>query len=115
MQASMTSKVVILWWECTLAWSSWGLLPADLGSAVSEHFKMTVVKRVMEAYAACAIQLAQLLHKKSAHQREQAESQPDALLLAAELNHAVTALLDRGGAAHEASMKDVLASKWLPP
>ena len=76
---------------------------------------MTVVKRMMEAYAACAIQLAQLVSKKSLNQEKQADLQPDALLLAAELSHAASTLLDRGSAAHEASMKDVLASKWLPP
>ena len=88
---------------------------ADVGTAVSEHIKASVVKRVMEAYAACAIQLAGMVEKKqsrtpiSTDDKQQDEGQH------ALLGRASQTLLERGHAAHAAAAKDVLASKWLPP
>lgn len=86
------------------------LLCADLGSAVATTVKTSVVKRVLEAYAACAIQLAELVKKREVRGRSgDGASEVDALQKGSELLHA------QGVAAQAASTKDVLAVKWLPP
>lgn len=86
------------------------LLCADLGSTVATTVKTSVVKRVLEAYAACAIQLAEVVKKREVRGRsEDGASEVDALQKGSELLHA------QGIAAQAASTKDVLAVKWLPP
>ena len=85
------------------------LLCADLGSAVATTVKTSVVKRVMEAYAACAIQLAELVKNRGVRGRSEDEATSDALQKVSELLHA------QGIAVQAASTKDVLAAKWLPP
>lgn len=72
--------------------------------------KTSVVKRVLEAYAACAIQLAELVKKREVRgQAGDGATEVDALQKGAAVLHA------RGIAAQAASTKDVLAAKWLPP
>lgn len=87
------------------------MLSTDLGSAVATTVKTSVVKRVLEAYAACAIQLAELVKKREVRGRSgDGASEVDALQKGSELLHA------RGIAAMQCiSTKDVLAAKWLPP
>ena len=83
---------------------------ADLGSAVATTVKTSVVKRVIEAYAACAIQLAELVKKREARgQTGDGVAEVGTMQQGAEVLHA------RGIAAQTASSKDVLAAKWLPP
>ena len=71
--------------------------------------KASVVKRVLESYAACAIQLAELVKKRQGRGQDgDGVAELDALEKGAETLH------ERGVAAHAAS-KDVLGAKWLPP
>ncbi len=87
------------------------LIHADLGSAVAINVKTSVVKRVLESYAACSIQLAELVNKREdRNQRGDNASDVVALQKGAQQLHA------RGVAAHAAAAaKNVLAAKWLPP
>jgi len=87
------------------------LIHADLGSAVAITVKTSVVKRVLESYAACSIQLAGLVKKREdRNQHGDDAADVDALQKGAQQLHA------RGVAAHAAAAaKNVLAAKWLPP
>ena len=87
------------------------IVDVDLGTAVATTVKTSVVKRVLEAYAACAIQLAELVRKRERRgQAGDGATEVDALQRGAEVLHA------RGLAAQAASStKDVLGAKWLPP
>jgi hypothetical protein len=87
------------------------LIHADLGSAVAITVKTSVVKRVLESYAACSIQLAELVKKREDRiQHGDDAADVDALQKGAQQLHA------RGVAAHAAAAaKNVLAAKWLPP
>lgn len=85
-------------------------LCADLGSAVATTVKTSVVKRILEVYAACAIQLAELVKKREARGPSgDGASEVDALQKGSDMLRA------QGIAAQAASTKDVLAVKWLPP
>lgn len=77
---------------------------AEMGSALSTTVKASVVKRVVESYAACAIQFAALLKQRPAAEGSNAA----AVQTGASVMHA------RGEAA-SAACKDVLAAKWTPP
>ena len=83
------------------------LLCTDLGTAVATSVKASVVKRVLEAYAACAIQLAEVVKRK--------EPRADSGYGASEVDTMQKALHAKGMAARAASTKDVLAAKWFPP
>ena len=85
------------------------LIHADLGSAVAINVKTSVVKRVLESYAACSIHLAELVKKRE----DRNEHGDDAADVAA-LQNGARELRARAVAAHAAS-KNVLAAKWLPP
>ena len=68
--------------------------------------KTSVVKRVVESYAACAIQLAELVKNK----------RDDNVALMEQLHEVADKLHAKGIAAHAAAASnDVLAAKWLPP
>lgn len=84
---------------------------ADLGSAVAINVKTSVVKKVLESYAACSIQLAELVKKREdSNQRGDDAADVVALQKGAQRLHA------QGVAAHAAAAaKNVLAAKWLPP
>ena len=75
-----------------------------MGSALSTTVKASVVKRVVESYAACAIQFAALLNLRPAEGSDAAAVQNGAQVM-----HA------RGLAAQAACKDDVLAAKWTPP
>ena len=75
-----------------------------MGSALSTTVKASVVKRVVESYAACAVQFAALLKQRPAAEGSKAA----AVQTGASVMHA------RGEAA-SAACKDVLAAKWTPP
>lgn len=85
------------------------LIHADLGSAVAINVKTSVVKRVLESYAACSVHLAELVKKRE----DRNEHGDDAADVAA-LQNGARELHARAVAAHAAS-KNVLAAKWLPP
>lgn len=69
-----------------------------------------MVKRVLEVYAACAIQLAELVKNREARgPAGDGASKDDAPQKDSEMLRA------QGTAAQAASTKDVLAVKWLPP
>lgn len=85
------------------------LIHADLGSAVATNVKASVVKRVLESYAACSIHLAELVKK-----REDRNQLGDDAADVAALQNGARQLRARAVAAHAAS-KNVLAAKWLPP
>lgn len=72
--------------------------------------KASVVKRVLEAYAACAIELAEQVKMRGGrgHSRDRA-SEVDTLQEGSKVLHA------RGIAAQAVATKDVLAAKWFPP
>lgn len=76
-----------------------------MGSALSARVKTSVVKRVVESYAACAIQFAALLKQRPAAEGSDAA----AVHSGAQVMHA------RGVAAQAACKDDVLAAKWMPP
>lgn len=76
-----------------------------MGSALSVTVKTSVAKRVVESYAACAIQFAALLKQRPAEEGSDAA----AVSNGAQVMHA------RGVAAHAACKGDVLAAKWMPP
>lgn len=74
-----------------------------MGSALSATVKASVIKRVVESYAACAIQFADLLKRQPA-----AEADAAAVKMGAQV------MYDRGIAAKDACKHDVLAAKWTP-
>ena len=76
-----------------------------MGSALSTTVKASVVKRVVESYAACAIQFAALLNLRPTAEGSDAA----AVQNGAQVMHA------RGLAAQAACKDDVLAAKWAPP
>ena len=76
-------------------------LHAELGTAVASNVKASVVKRVVESYAACAADMAKVIELK--HDVEPAE-----------LSAAVK-FYKQSLAALAATEQDVLAVKWLPP
>ena len=77
---------------------------AEMGSALSATVKASVIRRVVESYAACAIQFADLLQR-----RPTAEGDAAAVKMGAQVMHS------RGIAAQAACKDDVLAAKWTPP
>lgn len=86
------------------------LVCTDLGTAVATSVKASVVERVLQSYAACAIQLAELVKWREArgHSGDGA-SEVETLQKGSKVLHA------RGIAAQAAATKDVLAAKWVPP
>ena len=87
------------------------LIHADLGSAVAINVKTSVVKRVLESYAACSMQLAELVKR-----REDRNQHGDDAADVAALQRGAQQLHARGVAAHAAAAsQNVLAAKWLPP
>lgn len=86
------------------------LLYAELGTAVATTVKASVVKKVVEVYAACAIQAAELV-KKRLDNGQGADGAAEVVVL----QKGASALHAQGIAARNAALKDVLAAKWLPP
>ena len=108
--AASTQKVESLICKMYVRFVFRNSLCAGLWGAVATTVETSVVKRVLEAYAACAIQLAELVKKREVAGRSgDGESEVDALQKGSELLHA------QGTAAQAASTKNVLAAKWLPP
>ena len=85
-------------------------MPTDLGTAVAKNVKASVVKRVVETYAACAVNLADVVKK-----REDRGQAGDGATEVDALQKGAAVLQARAVAALAASKQDVLAAKWLPP